>query len=89
MCTMSFSNKPSQCLILFLLSLVLLGSMAAPAVAADAAVAGQEQISAPAPAPLFAGFFDSVLGNRSRMIQLACIGFAIGVFILMTATRKY
>jgi hypothetical protein len=32
---------------------------------------------------------DSVVGNRSRMIQFAFIGFAIGVAILVTATRRY
>ncbi len=39
--------------------------------------------------PLFAGFTDGIIGNRSQMIQAAFIAFAIGVFILMTATRKH
>jgi len=42
-----------------------------------------------APVILFGGLFDGVLGNRSRMVQYAFIGFAIGVAILVTATRKH
>jgi hypothetical protein len=42
-----------------------------------------------APVTLFGGLFDGVLGNRSRMVQYAFIGFAIGVAILVTATRKH
>jgi hypothetical protein len=38
---------------------------------------------------LFAGLTDGIVGNRSRMIQAAFVAFAIGVFILMTATRKH
>ncbi len=30
-----------------------------------------------------------ILGNRSRMIQMAFIAFAIGIAILVTSTRKY
>ena len=32
------------------------------------------------------GFFDDLMGNRTRMIQVACIFGAIGIFIL---TRTY
>ena len=42
-----------------------------------------------APSPIFAGIMDSIVGNRQRMIRFAFIGFAIGVAILMTATRKH
>jgi len=45
--------------------------------------------AAAAPAPVFASFFDYVTGNRSRVIQFAFIGFAVGVVILMTSTRKH
>ena len=35
------------------------------------------------------GFMENVVGNRQRMIQFAFVGFAIGVLILVTATRKH
>ncbi|MCI0641402.1 MAG: hypothetical protein L0Y72_08725 [Gemmataceae bacterium] len=38
---------------------------------------------------LIGGFWDYVKGNRSRMIQIAFIGFAVGVVILITSTRKH
>lgn len=40
-------------------------------------------------APLPAAATDGILGNRSRMVQVTFIAFAIGVAILVTATRKH
>ena len=42
-----------------------------------------------APATLFGALPGQILGNRSRMIQMAFIGFAIGIAILVTSTRKH
>lgn len=38
---------------------------------------------------LFAGFKEYILGNRSRMVQVAFVAFGIGIAILVTATRKH
>jgi len=44
---------------------------------------------AAAPATLFGALHAQIIGNRSRMIQMAFIGFAIGIAILVTSTRKH
>ncbi|MBI3409100.1 MAG: hypothetical protein HY040_12205 [Planctomycetes bacterium] len=36
-----------------------------------------------------AGLFDYVSNNRSRMIQITTIAFAIGLAILLTSVRKH
>ena len=72
---------------LLLAGLILLGL----ASSAPAAAVSNPRAGAPLQQPkvLVAGFFDNVVGNRSRMVQFTFIGFAIGVVILMTATRKH
>jgi len=55
----------------------------------------QAQAASPVPSPtassttLFAGLGDYVMGNRSRIIQVAFGAFALGILILVTATRKH
>ncbi|MCI0380965.1 MAG: hypothetical protein L0215_25555 [Gemmataceae bacterium] len=62
-----------------------LGGQLAPPVAVHA----QCTRSRTSAAVLVGGFWDYVKGNRSRMIQVAFIGFAVGVVILITSTRKH
>jgi hypothetical protein len=78
-------QKAILCLSL-LIGAALFSSQAQAGAAADTSL---QVYSRPAATPLFAGITDGIIGNRSRMIQTAFIGFAIGVFILMTATRKH
>lgn len=56
---------------------------------AGPALAGTSPPEASSAGPLFGGLTDYVMGNRSRMIQIATIAFGIGLVILMTATRKH
>lgn len=47
-------------------------------------------VQAPASASvLLADLQSYIIGNRSRMIQVVTIGFALGIAILVTATRKH
>ena len=85
---------PSRWACLLVVGLLSFGAWPTPATAAGfpdgSRVADQRaQASSAVPVALVAGIFDGVVGNRSRMIQFAFIGFAIGVGILMTSTRKH
>ena len=56
-----------------------------------AAAAPSSTVPSPAyvATPLFGNLYNYVFGNRSRVVQAAFIGFAIGIAILVTATRKH
>jgi hypothetical protein len=84
------SHRPSRCLVLLLASWLTLGASPwpAPAMPVDAHP-GMVKSGAAMPAALVGGFTDNVLGNRTRMIQFAFVAFAVGVLILVTATRKH
>jgi hypothetical protein len=65
---------------------MLLCLTVAPTSAAAAPIQDAQIVSA-APAPgVVVGFFNDIIGNRTRMIQVACVIVAIGVFVL---TRSY
>jgi hypothetical protein len=88
--TMVSSSHPSRWLVLILACLVSLGTLAAPVQAAQAPAPPIEASARAATLPVvFAGLLDNVAGDRTRMVRYAFIGFAIGVAILVTATRKY
>jgi hypothetical protein len=89
--------KPFFCILLLLAAFSLATHAQAGDVALEPAGFGVRQPAACSSGaipqskaiPLFAGLTDGIVGNRSRMIQAAFVAFAIGVFILMTATRKH
>jgi hypothetical protein len=88
--TMNRSSHPCRYLLLLLAWLVVLGALTAPVNAADSAPLPDTILgSATAPAALFGGFTDNVLGNRQQMVRYAFAAFGIGVLILVTATRKH
>ena len=78
-------QKAILCLSLFI-GAALFSNHAQASATADTSLQVNSRAAA---TPLFAGMTDGIIGNRSKMIQTAFIGFAIGVFILMTATRKH
>jgi hypothetical protein len=91
---MSFSSLSWRWLVLLAACLCSLGALPGGAEAAETslpgtALGGGTIAAAITPAALFGGIMDSVVGDRSRMVRFAFIGFAIGVAILMTATRKH
>lgn len=71
--------------------LLLLLGFAALGPTAPRAEAGQPVCAARTPpvGALPADLFDYIRGNRSRMIQVATIGFGIGLVILLTSVRKH
>ena len=85
---MTPTSHTSRWLVLLLAGLLGLGELASPVVAAESSAASPAA-ALTAPAAVFGGLGDYIIGNRSRMIQCAFIGFVIGVVILMTATRKH
>ena len=87
---MTLSSRPSRWLAFVLACLVSLGAWSTPGHAGQiVGPPGATCEGRAAPTVLMGGFMDSVVGNRQRMIQFAFIGFAIGIAILVTATRKH
>jgi hypothetical protein len=92
---MILSSHPWRWLVLLAACLFSLGALpggveaAEPSLPLGTALGGGTMAAAAAPAALFGGIMDSVVGDRTRMVRFAFIGFAIGVAILMTATRKH
>lgn len=81
------SSRAPRWSILLVFCLLGLSTAASPALAQTPTPA--VAMSTRPAAALVAGWMDGITGNRSKMIQLAFIGFGIGVAILMTATRKH
>jgi hypothetical protein len=73
----------------YLLFCLIFWTGLSPAAAAVPAVPVSYQPTATASIRRPAGFMDYVIGNRARMIQVTTIGFALGLVILMTSTRKH
>lgn len=80
-----------------ILNLVLLGGVAL--VAPDSALATEPQVTgaaaAPAsmsnsavPAPLFAAWYEQILGDRTRMIQVGTIFMIVGILFLCWTRGK-
>jgi len=67
---------------------VLMGVLFLGAASPAQAQAGALPAASGSPS-LFAGLGDYVIGNRTRMIQVTCIGFGLAVLILVTASRKH
>jgi hypothetical protein len=94
---LTYSHAP-RVLPLVLLAAWALCALPAPAGASDPASTPEQSVpvssAVQSPSPGFmpapvAGLKDYIIGNRSRMIQVVTIGFALGIVILVTATRKY
>lgn len=75
--------KAAPLFVLVLLTALLLGAADAPAASPAAGFA------LPAAGAVPGSLTDYVMGNRSRMIQITTIAFALGLVILMTSTRKH
>jgi hypothetical protein len=88
------SNRPARRRACLALALVL--------ALATVALPGTARASAPTAAPARAqgvppavavqaghGFFDQILGNRGRMIQVATLAMALAIFILTRSHSKY
>jgi hypothetical protein len=88
---MTPQSHPRRWLLLLLVGLLALGALTSPVLAAESSPSGPAASMAASAAPtvIFAGLFDYVTGSRTRMVQFTFIGFAIGVVILMTSTRKH
>jgi hypothetical protein len=86
---MCYSSHRSRWLVILLACLVILVTLPAPAQSARASVPVVDCRAAGTPVAVFGGLLDSVGGDRTRMVRYAFIGFAIGVAILVTATRKH
>lgn len=87
---MTMTRSATECsaprwLRLVLLVCLGLGISAGPTVAAPSRSADSPRQST----VLTAAFTDGILGNRTRMVQVTFIGFAIAVVILVTGVRKY
>jgi hypothetical protein len=78
----SFANLGRVSIVLLLSAFFLFG-IAMPVAAAPATAAGD--VAAPG-VLVWGSYFNEILGNRTRMIQVACVFVAIGVFVL---TRSY
>ncbi len=87
--TMNLKAHRRAWLVLFFAGLVGMVTQPTAASAVSPEIPQAAKTHRAVPTVLCGGITDNIIGNRPRMIQVTFIGFAIGVFILMTSTRKH
>lgn len=72
--------------VMILLALLVLGTVLSPLPANEIDYPGSNALP---PALLANWFMDTIIGNRTRMVQVTFVAFGIGILILVTSTRKH